>query len=131
MKTKKLLTVLFVLWFMSILAWCGKTEPVDTTTTDIETVTDEATTDVVEDIQTQDDTVKKATKDQCMELTVLAMKVALDMTSWEKSAEDRITKAANLEEEYRKQNIEFEIECEKYMVDPDYMQEVQKKLQEL
>lgn len=130
MPTKKIITMLVIASTVVALAWC-KTKKADETPAVVQPA--EQTAQVEQPApQAQDAKKTPATKDQCMDLTAYAMKVAIDKAQGKDAdALKRAQMASDLEVKYGAMNVEYEEACGTYMTDPSFMQAVQKRIAEL
>lgn len=126
MQTKKLLLLSSIVFTLLLLAGCGKKTETETVTPDEWMPTVETTT-----VETTSKTVP-ATKEQCLELVVYGMKVALLQTKWETATATKLAQeASDLEKKYISSKIEYEESCGIYMIDKDFVQEIQKRVAEV
>ena len=110
---KKSLVISTIAFSLLLLAGCGS----KTTTTTTTPITNTTKVD--------------ATKDQCMDMVVYGMNIALAQTKWDTATVTKLTnEAADLEQKLRAENVEYEQACNKYMTDMNFIKEVQKRTTE-
>jgi hypothetical protein len=60
-------------------------------------------------------------------MVTFGMNMAIAQSKWDKINIEKLTQeAAALEKKFNMANIEYETACNKYVTDPDFIQEVQK-----
>lgn len=116
---KKSLVISTIAFSLLLLAGCGSKTTTVTTSTTTTTTPITNTTKV------------DATKDQCMDMVVYGMNIALAQTKWDTATVTKLTnEAADLEQKLRAENVEYEQACNKYMTDMNFIKEVQKRTTE-
>ena len=119
---KKLVLFSAVVFSLVLVAGCGmKTTTVTTDTTTPTTTTTTTNTKKVD-----------ATKDQCMDMVVYGMKIALAQTKGDTATATKLAdEASALEKKMIAGNVEYEQACNKYMTDMNFINEVQKRTAEV
>lgn len=126
MQTKKLLFLSSIVFTLLLLAGCEKKTETQMVTPDEWTPIAETTT-----VETTSKTVP-ATKEQCLELVVYGMKVALLQGKWNTASATKLAQeASDLEKRYISSKVEYEESCGKYMIDAAFVQEIQKRTAEV
>lgn len=131
MQTKKLVLLSSIVFTLLLLAGCGKKTETQMVTPEEWTPIAETTTVETTTVETTTKTVP-ATKSQCLELVVYGMKVALLQGKWNTASATKLAQeASDLEKKYISSKIEYEESCGMYMIDQQFVQEVQKRVAEV